>query len=212
MPTLLDQTLDQFATTAKIMGMDEDYIRILSKPARTVIVNMPIRMDDGSLQMVKGMKVLHQNTVGPARGGLRMDPNSTINCIKALAIINSWSISLAGVPMGGSHGAIIADPDLISDREKERMVRRYTASVLNVIGPEQDIMSPDLGIGQNSMAYLYDTYSMHVGKTSPGVCTGKPLEVGGIIGNDKAAGWGIADVLKEVVRRDPEKDFGQRYN
>ncbi len=207
MPTLLDQVLDQFTTTAKIMGIEERFVRILSKPARTVIVNMPIRMDDGHLQMVKGYKVLHQNTVGPARGGLRMDPNSTVKCIQALAIINSWASSLAGVPMGGSHGCIVADPDLISDKEKERMVRRYTASVSSVIGPEQSILSPDLGIGQNSMAYMFDTYSMGVGKTCPGVCTGKPLEVGGIIGNNLAAGWGIADVLRAVVRRDPDKDL-----
>jgi glutamate dehydrogenase (NAD(P)+) len=109
--------------------------------------------------------------------------------------------------MGGSHAAIIADPDLISDREKERMVRRFTASVSSIIGPEQSILSPDLGIGQTSMAYMFDTYSMGVGKTCPGVCTGKPLEVGGIIGSEKAAGWGISSVLREVVRRDPDKDL-----
>ena len=207
MPTLLDQILEQFTTTAKIMGINENFVRILSNPARTVIVNMPCRMDDGTLRMVKGFKVLHQNTVGPGRGGLRMDPNSTIHCIKALAINNSWVSALAGVPMGGSHGAIIADPDLLSDREKEGMVRRYTASVINLIGPEKDITSPGLGIGQTSMAYMFDTYSMGAGKTSPGVCTGKPLEVGGIIGNEKAIGWGVADVLREVVRRDPDKDL-----
>lgn len=207
MPTLLDQVLDQFTTTAKLMGVDENFVRILSKPARTMIVNMPIRMDNGHLQMVKGYKVLHQNTVGPARGGLRMDPNSTVQCIQALSINNSMASSLAGVPMGGSHAAIIADPDLISDREKERMVRRFTASISSIIGPEQSILSPGLGIGQTSMAYMFDTYSMGVGKTCPGVCTGKPLEVGGIVGNEKAAGWGIADVLREVVRRDPDKDL-----
>ncbi len=207
MPTLLDQVLDQFTTTAKIMGIDENFVRILSKPARTVIMNMPVRMDDGSLNMVKGYLVLHQNTVGPGRGGIRMDPNSTIECIKALAINNSWVSSIAGVPMGGCHGAIIADPDLLSDREKERMVRRYTASMTNLIGPEKNILSPDLGTGQHSMAYIFDTYSMGKGATTPGVCTGKPIEVGGIIGNDKAMGMGVADVLREVVRRDPDKDL-----
>ncbi len=207
MPTLLDQVLDQFKTTAKIMGVDEDYVRILSKPQRTVIVNLPVRMDDGSLRMFKGYKVLHQNTMGPARGGLRMDPRSTVQCIQALSIINSWSGALSGAPMGGSHGAIIADRKLLSDGERERLIRRYTASVLNVIGPEKDIISPDLGTGERTMAWVFDTYSMGVGKTAPGVCTGKPLEVGGIIGNDKAAGWGIADILREVVRRDPEKDL-----
>jgi glutamate dehydrogenase (NAD(P)+) len=207
MPTLLDQVLDQFTTTAKIMGIDENYIRILSNPQRTVIVNMPVRMDDGSLKMYKGYHILHQNTLGPARGGLRMDPNSTVKCIQALATINSWSSSLAGVPMGGSHGCIVANRKLLSDAERERLIRRYTSSVLNVIGPEKDVFSPDLGTGERTMAWLFDTYSMGVGKTSPGVCTGKPLEIGGIIGNDKAAGWGIADILREVVRRDPEKDL-----
>ena len=108
---------------------------------------------------------------------------------------------------GAVTGAIIADPDLLSDREKERMVRRYTASITNLIGPEKNILSPDLGTGQHSMAYMFDTYSMGTGATTPGVCTGKPLEVGGIIGNEKAIGWGVADVLKEVVRRDPDKDL-----
>jgi glutamate dehydrogenase/leucine dehydrogenase len=157
--------------------------------------------------MFKGYQVLHQNTLGPARGGLRMDPNSTIQCIQALSIINSWSSALAGLPMGGAHAAIIANRKLLSDGERERLVRRYTASVLNVIGPEKTVLSPDLGTGERTMAWVFDTYSMGVGKTSPGVCTGKPLEIGGIIGNDKAAGWGISDVLREVVRRDPEKDI-----
>ncbi|MBN2155862.1 MAG: Glu/Leu/Phe/Val dehydrogenase [Candidatus Lokiarchaeota archaeon] len=207
MPTLLDQVTDQLVTTAKIMGVSEDYIRILSKPARTVIVNMPVRMDDGTLRMFKGYKVLHQNSMGPGRGGLRMDPNSTIQCIQALSMINSWSSALSGIPMGGSHGAIIADRYLLSDSERERLIRRYISSIINIIGPERDIISPDLGTGQRTMAWVFDTYSMGVGRTTPSVCTGKPIETGGIVGNEQAIGWGIADVLREVVRRDPEKDL-----
>jgi len=207
MTTLLDQVINQFITTAKIMGVDENYIRIMSKPARTMIVNMPVRMDNGSVRMFKGFKVIHQSSMGPARGGLRMDPTLDIPCVQALAMINSWASALTGVPMGGSHGGIIADRKLLSDAERERLIRRYIASIINVIGPEQDIFSPDLGTGPRSMSWIFDTYSMGVGKTTPGVCTGKPIEIGGIVGNDKAIGWGIADILREVTRRDPEKDL-----
>ncbi|MCP4760356.1 MAG: Glu/Leu/Phe/Val dehydrogenase [archaeon] len=205
MSTILEDTLAHFKKTCDILGINENYYRFLSKPARTVIVNCPVRMDNGKIKMFQGYRVLHSNALGPGKGGLRISPTSTVANIQGLAMIMTWKTALIGLPLGGAKGAIVADVKDLSEGELERLIRRYTASIINVIGPKTDIPSPDLNTSQKEMAWTMDTYSMGTGKTTPGVCTGKPVEIGGIVGRDKAVGWGLAYIMREFANRESEK-------
>lgn len=201
MSQLLNEELEQLKITCNMLSVDENYYRYLSKPARTVITYCPVKMDDGRLEMLEGFRVLHSNILGPGKGGLRITPDCTMEEIQALAMVMTWKTALIGVPLGGAKGGIVCDPKKLSKKELERAVRRYTNSIINVIGPEQDITAPDLNTDENIMAWIMDTYSMNAGKTTPSVCTGKPVELGGIMGRDEAVGWGVADLLRNYARR-----------
>jgi len=209
MGSLLEDTNEKIRNIGEKIGIDENLLLFLTKPERTVIVSCPLKRDDKSLQMIQGFRVLHSNTIGPAKGGLIIDPNISLDDTKALATLMTLKCSLVGIPLGGSCGAIKVDANTLSEKELERLIRRYTSAVINVIGPEQDIMGPDLNTDENVMAWIMDTYSIGIGHTTHRVVTGKPLDTGGICGRDQAVGLGIGYILHDVARKEFEEIHGQ---
>ncbi len=188
--------------TCLSLGLNENYFRILRKPARSIIVNLPIRRDDGSLKVMKGHWVLHSNVMGPGKGGFRIDSNTSLEQLQLLAQLMTWKCAVVGLPLGGFKGNVQFNAKELSHSEKERVVRAYTRSLINVLGPKTAIPSPDLNTNASLMAVMMDTYSVSVGATTPGVCTGKPLEVGGIVGRNRSVGWGLAHLIKDYLKRD----------
>jgi len=209
MGSLLEDTNEKIRNIGEKIGIDENNLRCLTKPERIVIVNCPLERDDKSLQVIQGFRVLHSNTVGPAKGGLIINPDITMDDTIALATLMTLKSALVGIPLGGSCGGIKVDVETLSEKELERLVRRYTAAVINVIGPEQDVMGPDLNTDERVMAWIMDTYSVGVGHTAHRVVTGKPLDTGGIYGRDQAVGLGIGYILHEVARKEYEEIHGQ---
>ena len=209
MGSLLEDTNEKILNIGRILGIDEKPLLLLTKAERIVIVNCPLKRDDKSLQMIQGFRILHSNTIGPAKGGLIINPDITLDDTKALATLMTLKSALVGIPLGGSCGAIKVDVNTLSEKELERLVRRYTSAVINVIGPEQDVMGPDLHTDERVMSWIMDTYSIGVGKTTHRVVTGKPIETGGICGRDQAVGLGIGYLLHEMARKEFEEIQGQ---
>jgi len=210
MGSLLEDTNEKILSIGRKAGIDEKLLLWLTKAERMVIVNCPLKRDDKSLKMIQGFRVLHSNTVGPAKGGLIINPDVTMDNMKALAILMTLKSALVGIPLGGSCGGIKVDADTLSEKELERLVRRYTSAMINVIGPEQDIIGPDLNTDERVMSWIMDTYSVGVGKTTHRVVTGKPVDIGGIFGREQAVGLGIGYILHEVARKEYEEISGQR--
>ncbi len=210
MGSLLEDTNEKILNIGRKMGIDEKPLLCLTQPERIVIVNCPLKRDDKSLQMIEGFRVLHSNTTGPAKGGLIIDPDISLDDTKALATLMTLKSALVGIPLGGSSGAIKVDADTLSEKELERLVRRYTSALINVIGPEQDVIGPDLNTDERVMSWIMDTYSVGVGKTTHRVVTGKPIDTGGIFGREEAVGLGIGYILHEVARKEFEEISGQR--
>ncbi len=210
MGSLLEDTNDKILSIGRKLGIDEKLLLLLTKAERMVIVNCPLKREDKSLQMFQGFRVLHSNTVGPAKGGLIIDPNISLDDTKALATLMTLKCGLVGIPLGGSSGAIKADVNILSEKELERLVRRYTSAIFNVIGPEQDVIGPDLNTDEKVMSWVMDTYSVGVGHTTHRVVTGKPIDTGGIYGRDQAVGLGIGYILHEMSRKEFEEIHGQR--
>ena len=209
MGSLLEDTKEKIFRIGRKIGIDEKPLLWLTKEERTVIVNCPLKRDNKSLQMIQGFRVLHSNTVGPTKGRLIIDPDVSIDDTKALAILMTLKSALVGIPLGGSCGAIKVDVDTLSEKELERLVRRYTSAIINVIGPEQDVMGPDLNTDERVMSWVMDTYSVGVGKTTHRVVTGKPIDTGGIFGRERAVGLGIGYILHEMARKEFEEISGQ---
>jgi glutamate dehydrogenase (NAD(P)+) len=168
---------------------------------RIVEVNCPVIMDNGSVQIFEGYRVLHNNVRGPGKGGIRYSPAVDLDEVKALAMWMTWKCSTVDLPYGGAKGGITCDPTKLSERELERLTRRFTSSIIEIIGPELDIPAPDMNTNAQTMAWMFDTYSMGVGRTVPGVVTGKPIEIGGSLGRTQATGRGLSYVLREYVKR-----------
>ena len=209
MGSLLEDTNEKIFNIGRKIGIDEKSLQLLTKAERIVMVNCPLKRDDKSLQMIQGFRVLHSNTIGPAKGGLIINPDISLDDTKALATIMTLKTALVGIPLGGSSGAIQVDVNTLSDKELERLVRRYTAAVINVIGPEQDVMGPDLNTDERIMAWIMDTYSVGIGYTAHRVVTGKPIDTGGIYGREQAVGLGIGYILHEWARKEFEEIQGQ---
>jgi glutamate dehydrogenase (NAD(P)+) len=207
---ILEDGVNQLQNTCHLLKLNDNIFRFLSKPTRTVIVNMPVKKDNGHIEMYEGYRVLHSNALGPGKGGVAFSPDLTVEKIQALAMLMTWKSALIGLPLGGAKGGVKVDPKPLSIGERERITRRYTTSIMNVIGPDQDIPSPDLNTGAQEMAWMMDTYSMGMGKTTPGVCTGKPIEIGGTLGRDKAVGWGLAYILRNIALREAEDLHNQK--
>jgi glutamate dehydrogenase (NAD(P)+) len=186
---------------AKKLKLDEGLWKILREPSREIIVHVPVQMDDGTLQTFTGFRVQHSIDRGPAKGGIRYSPNLTLDEARALASWMTWKCALVNIPFGGSAGGVICDPDKMSKRELERLTRRYTAELMEVLGPEKDVPGPDINTDEQIMAWIMDTYSMHVRHTVTAVVTGKPLELGGSHGRNEATGRGLMIVCDEAIKK-----------
>jgi len=171
----------------------------LKVPKRSMVVAVPIRMDNGQTQVFIGYRVQHSLTSGPSKGGLRYAPNVDLGEVAALAMWMSWKCGLMNLPYGGAKGGIACDPATLSLGEKERLTRRFTEEVLSIIGPRVDVMAPDLGTDEQTMAWIYDTYSMKVGYACPEIVTGKPVELGGCVGRREATGRGVVFCIREAL-------------
>jgi glutamate dehydrogenase (NAD(P)+) len=186
---------------AKEINLDQNTVNYLSRVERALLVSIPIRRDDGSLEIFRGYRVHHSTIRGPAKGGIRYSPEVTLDEIKALAFLMTFKTSLLELPLGGSKGGVRVDTKGLSTKELERLTRRYTAEIINMIGPDIDIPAPDMGTDAQTMAWLMDTYSMQRGRTIPGVVTGKPIEIGGSVGRAGATGTGMFYVLNALCNK-----------
>ncbi|MFX1477794.1 MAG: Glu/Leu/Phe/Val dehydrogenase [Promethearchaeota archaeon] len=187
---------------AKVIDLDKNTLEYLKKVERSLIVSMPVIMDDGSLEIFEGYRVHHSTLRGPANGGLRYSPDVTLDEIKALAFLMTFKTSLLELPLGGSKGGINVDVKKLSIDELRRLTRRYTSEILNMIGPDIDILAPDMNTGEREMAWIMDTYSMNKGRSVPGVVTGKPIEIGGTVGRAEAPGTGMYYILESLCERE----------
>ncbi len=188
----------QFDAAADLLQLDEDTRVILRAPKRELTVNFPVRMDNGKVKMFTGYRVQHNINRGPAKGGIRYDLNVSIDEVRALAMWMTWKCAVVNIPFGGAKGGVICDPRSMSPKELERLTRRYTTEIAGIIGPESDIPAPDVNTNPQVMAWIMDTYSMHVGYSVPAVVTGKPLNVGGSEGRMEATGRGVAITTREA--------------
>ena len=191
----------QLRSVGETFAVDPNLIRILSHCKKGVEVSVPVQMDDGSVQVFQGYRVVHNMTRGPAKGGIRYHPAVTQDEVKALAMWMTWKCALMGLPFGGAKGGVICDPKLLSLGEKERLTRRYTSEIINEIGPEKDIPAPDVGTDAQVMAWIFDTYSMNVGHSVLGVVTGKPLVIGGSVGRDGATARGSLYCIRTALQK-----------
>jgi len=188
----------QIDIVSEIMGLDSNIRQYLKRVERSLIVSIPIMMDDDKLQIFEGYRVHHSTIRGPGKGGIRYSPDVNLDEVKALATWMTWKTSLLNLPLGGAKGGICVDPSKLSKKELERLTRRYTAEIINLIGPDIDIPAPDMNTNAQVMAWIMDVYSMQKGRTIPGVVTGKPIEIGGSVGRESATGSGMFYVLEAL--------------
>src|ERR1041384_4227133 len=188
-----------FDRVYQTMRLDETWRTLLSSPKRVMVVSCPIRMDDGRIQVVTGYRGQHNNTRGPFKGGIRYDTSVSRDEVMALAMLQTWKNALVDLPFGGAKGGVVCDPKTLSMTEKERLTRRYTAEIMPIIGPNQDIPAPDLGTDAQVMSWVLDTYSMMVGHQELGIVTGKPVTLGGSSGREEATGRGVMNVLRKFL-------------
>ncbi len=191
----------QFDTVADHLQMSESERPRLKYPKRSVIVSLPINCEDGSTKVYTGFRVQHHLTLGPTKGGLRFHPDVTLGEVAALAMWMSWKCALTGLPYGGAKGGIACDPHRMMPREVERLTRRYTQEMIPFIGPQIDVMAPDMGTNEQVMAWFMDTYSMYRGGAVPEIVTGKPVELGGTLGRREATGRGVAFLVARALER-----------
>jgi glutamate dehydrogenase (NAD(P)+) len=190
----------QLEMAAEQIELDRGVLERLSKPKRALVVSVPIRMDDGRTEGYVGYRVQHSLTSGPSKGGLRYHPSVDLGEVAALAMWMSWKCGIMNLPFGGAKGGIACDPAELSRGELERLTRRFAVEVQSIIGPRMDVMAPDLGTDEQTMAWIYDTYSMNVGYACPEIVTGKPVELGGCVGRREATGRGVVYCILEVMK------------
>ena len=192
--------LQEFEGAARILNLDPGIWKILTKPKRQIIVACPVQMDNGAIEVFTGYRVQYNITLGPAKGGIRFHPDVTLDEVTALAAWMTWKCAVAQLPFGGGKGGVVCDPTKMSKRELEALTRRYTAEIIDAIGPEKDVPAPDVNTNEQIMAWFMDTYSMHVGHTSTAVVTGKPVEMGGSLGRREATGRGVMIITRESAK------------
>jgi glutamate dehydrogenase (NAD(P)+) len=190
----------QFDQAAEAMELDHNLRERLKLPQRSLIVSVPVRMDDGRVEVYIGYRVQHDSSRGPSKGGIRYHPDVNLGEVAALAMWMTWKCALADLPYGGAKGGVAIAPKQLSRPELQRLTRRYAAEIFPLIGPEKDVPAPDVGTDAQVMAWIMDTYSQQVGYSVPGVVTGKPLSIGGSLGRDEATGRGVAYVTMEALR------------
>jgi glutamate dehydrogenase (NAD(P)+) len=191
----------RFDFAAQKLNLDEGLMKVLRYPTREIILHIPVMMDNGHLEVFTGFRVQHSIARGPAKGGLRYSPDVTLDEVRALASWMTWKCAVVNIPFGGAKGGVICDPHKMSQGELERMTRRYTAELVEFIGPENDVPAPDMNTNEQTMAWMMDTYSMHMRQTVTAVVTGKPINIGGSRGRREATGRGIMIVCDEAVKK-----------
>jgi len=190
----------RFNFAAQKLNLDEGLWKILQSPSREIIVHIPVSMDDGHLEVFTGFRVQHSIARGPAKGGVRYAPDVTLDEVRALASWMTWKCAVVNIPFGGAKGGIIVDPKKLSIAELEKLTRRYTAELIEFLGPEKDVPAPDVNTNEQTMAWMMDTYSMHMRQTVTAVVTGKPINVGGSRGRREATGRGVMIVCDEALQ------------
>src|SRR5947209_16838410 len=190
---------DQLLQVASVMDTDPGILGRLAIPKRSLVVQVPIRMDNGEIRTFVGYRVQHSITSGASKGGLRYAPQVDLGEVAALSMWMSWKVGLMNLPFSGAKGGIACDPTKMSVGELERLTRRYTSEVLPMIGPLIDVMAPDMGTDEQTMAWIMDTYSMHVGYACPEIVTGKPVELGGCVGRREATGRGAVYCVRAAL-------------
>ena len=196
------EALHQFDRVAEIIGLDENIAERLRVPQRSIIVTFPYRKDDYSeVESLFGYRVQHLLTMGPTKGGIRYAPDVNLGEVAALAMLMTWKCAIVGLPFGGAKGGVRVDPLTLSRSEKQRVTRRYTAEIINFIGPNKDIPAPDMGTDEQVMAWIMDTYSQQVGHSEPAVVTGKPPALGGSVARREATGRGLVSLLPMAAQQ-----------
>ncbi|OAA30146.1 glutamate dehydrogenase [Kosmotoga arenicorallina S304] len=198
--SLYEDALYQFNKAIGVLNVPEGYAEILRRPKRSLIVEFPVVMDDGSIKVFTGFRVQHNTVRGPAKGGIRYHPDTTLDEVKALAFWMTWKTAVMNLPYGGAKGGIKVDPKKLSKKELEKLSRRYFSEIQIIIGPQNDIPAPDVNTNPDVMAWFMDTYSMNVGYTSLGVVTGKPVNLGGSEGRKEATGRGVKVCVERACK------------
>ena len=202
--------IDQFRRAADLLGLEEEIRARLLEPRRALVVNFPVRLDDGEVQSFTGYRVQHTLTMGPMKGGFRYGPGVSLGECAALAMWMTFKCALVGLPFGGAKGGVRCDPNRLSTGELERVTRRYASEIFPIIGPDRDIPAPDIATGEREMAWFMDTYSQQVGHPVPEIVTGKPLVLGGTQGRDIATGLGVVFCIEELMATEGEDVASQR--
>ena len=196
-----DVARSQLRRVADTFGIDESLVHVLERCKKGVVVSIPTRMDDGRIEVFEGYRVQHNVARGPSKGGIRYHPDVTLDEVRALAMWMTWKCALTGIPFGGAKGGIACDPKAMSKGELERMTRRYASEIVNEIGPAVDIPAPDVNTSGETMAWIFDTYSMNKGQSVLGVVTGKPLGIGGSLGREEATSRGALFTVREALKK-----------
>src|SRR5438309_7709595 len=191
----------RFDEAAELLKLDDGMRKVLRQPAMELTVNIPVVLDDGRIEVFTGYRVQHSIARGPAKGGIRFAPDVTLDEVRALASWMTWKCAVVNIPFGGGKGGVICDPNILSDTELEKLTRRYTAEIIDFIGPERDVPAPDVNTNEKIMAWIMDTYSMHARHTVTAVVTGKPVALGGSRGRPEATGRGCMMVTLRALQR-----------
>jgi glutamate dehydrogenase len=189
----------QFDQVADMLSLDNQVREVLRWPRRELHIRIPVRMDDGTTRVFQGFRVMHNDSRGPAKGGIRWHPSETVDTVRALATWMTWKCAVADIPLGGAKGGIIVDPATLSVSEKERLSRAFIQQVWKLIGPRQDVPAPDVGTTPQMMGWMMDEYSKLTGQYTPGVITGKPVGGGGSLGRTEATGFGVIYTVREAM-------------
>jgi glutamate dehydrogenase (NAD(P)+) len=192
---------EQLRRVAEVFEIDQNLVNVLQECKKAVEVSVPVSMDNGQTQVFIGYRVVHNIARGPSKGGIRYHPDVTLDEVKSLAMWMTWKCALAGIPFGGAKGGVVCNPKQMSERELQRMTRRFTSEIINQIGPEVDIPAPDVGTDGRVMAWIFDTYSMNKGHSVLGVVTGKPLTIGGSLGREEATARGALYCTRDAIAK-----------
>ncbi len=197
-----ESMMQRFRFAAEILNLDEGMFHFLASPEKQVTVSVPLVRDNGDIEVYEGYRVIHDNVLGPSKGGIRYSPDVTLEEVKALAAWMTWKCAVVNVPFGGAKGGVRCNPSEFSDRELERLTRRYTASMLGIFGPDRDIPAPDMNTNEQVMTWIMDTYSMNSQKTETAVVTGKPIILGGSKGRKEATGRGVVTTVLAALSKE----------
>jgi glutamate dehydrogenase (NAD(P)+) len=192
--------MSRFDKAAELLDLEPGMYKVLRQAEKQIIVSIPVMMDNGQIEVFEGYRVLYNTSRGPAKGGIRFDTQVTLEEVKALAAWMTWKCAVVNIPFGGAKGGVKCDPLAMSAAELEKLTRRYTSGIINILGPDSDVPAPDVNTNERVMAWVMDTYSMHVGHTTTAVVTGKPIELGGSLGRREATGRGCMIVTKEALQ------------